>query len=506
MKKQIVKNISANFLNLVTSIFIGLLLTPVLVKKLGIEVYGILPIALFLTFYMGVIAQSLTASVNRFLMEKFIADKIDEANIIFSTSFVLVFIYVLVVGLVLVFPVTHIGLFLAIPAGHLSEAVDLFLFVLASFMIAMISSSVSVSMYAKNRIDLMQLGNIVRNIVKVVLILAFLHFGFISLAYVGLSILLSELAYLIYAVVIWRLLTPELLLKITLFRKSKIKEITLFSGWILFDQIGTILFLKTDLILVNALMGSKANGEYSIATQFSDLLRSMSGLVASSLGPMMIIFYEQNQSDLLISMTIAFVKFLSLTIAVPIILLCLFSKEILTLWLGEHFVHLAPLVCLVTLPLIINLGTLPILSINIAIKKIQIPAIINFILAIIGIGLSLALYKLTHLGYYAIAISYLLTLTIKNSIFIPWYAALIMRKPKTIFFRAHFNSIMFSAIFFILSYYCKSLFVGYNLNFFVEIIILGFIGMILSLVFYSKTERNIFFNLFKRRVNNENGS
>ncbi|EHH7855746.1 flippase, partial [Escherichia coli] len=51
MKKQIIKNISANFTNLIVSIFIGLLLTPLLVKSLGIEVYGVLPIALFLTFY-----------------------------------------------------------------------------------------------------------------------------------------------------------------------------------------------------------------------------------------------------------------------------------------------------------------------------------------------------------------------------------------------------------------------------------------------------------------------
>lgn len=156
-----------------------------------------------------------------------------------------------------------------------------------------------------------------------------------------------------------------------IFRKDKVKRLTSFSGWILFDQIGSILFLKTDLILVNSLSGSKANGEYSIATQFSDLLRSLAGLVAGSLGPMMVILYEEKKLEELTSLTITFVKFLSLTIAIPIIILCVYSKEILELWLGSGFVFLSPLICIVTLPLIINLGTLPILSINIAVKKFK---------------------------------------------------------------------------------------------------------------------------------------
>ena len=94
MKKQIAKNISSNFLNLIISIIIGLILTPVLVKKLGVSVYGLIPIALFLTFYMGVIAQSLTASVNRFLIEKFISKEIRQASEIFSTSLILILLYV----------------------------------------------------------------------------------------------------------------------------------------------------------------------------------------------------------------------------------------------------------------------------------------------------------------------------------------------------------------------------------------------------------------------------
>lgn len=498
MKKQIAKNISSNFLNLIISIIIGLILTPVLVKKLGVSVYGLIPIALFLTFYMGVIAQSLTASVNRFLIEKFIAKEIRQASEIFSTSLILILLYVSLLCSLLFFPIIHIGYFLNIPSGYEADTVNLFLAVLFSFALAMISSSISVSMYAKNRIDLMQVGNIIRNISKVSAIFVFLNFGFISLTYIGVSIILSEVCYLVYAVITWKILTPELTIKLKYFKKSRAKEITAFSGWVFFDQVGTILFLKTDLVLVNMLMGSKANGEYSVATQFSDLLRSMAGLVASSLGPVMVIMYEKKQLKQLADIAIAFVKFLSLTLAVPIIILCVYSKEILQLWLGTDFVKLAPLMILMILPLIINLGTLPILSINIAVKKIQIPAVVNIVLALCGILLSLILFNKTSFGYYSIAIAYTLTLTIKNSLFIPWYAAAIMNKPRYTFFTTHLKTVIFSMIFLILAYYLKLSLQSYDLNILLQWSGLAIIGFCATLIFYTKSERNIFLSFLKR--------
>lgn len=501
MKKQIAKNITSNFLNLTISIAIGLILTPVLVKKLGVSVYGLIPIALFLTFYMGVIAQSLTASVNRFLIEKFISNEIQQASEIFSTSFTLIVFYVSILSALLLLPILHIGYFLNIPTGYQSDAINLFLAVLFSFAIAMLSSSISVSMYAKNRIDLMQIGNIVRNISKVSAIFIFLEMGFVSLTFIGISIILSEVFYLLYAIIIWRILTPELEIKLKFFKKNRAKEITAFSGWVFFDQIGTILFLKTDLILVNMLMGSKANGEYSVATQFSDLLRSMAGLVASSLGPVMVIMYEKQQLKQLADITIAFVKFLSLTLAVPIIILCVYSKEILDLWLGADFVKLAPLMTLMVLPLIINLGTLPILSINIAVKKIKIPAVVNIILALSGIFLSLIIYYKTSLGYYSIAIAYTLTLTIKNTLFIPWYAAAIMNKPRYTFFTTHLKSVIFSVIFLTSTYYLKKSMQPVDLNIILQWVVLVIVGFSMTLFFYTKSERQIFISFLKRNKN-----
>ncbi|WP_426724125.1 hypothetical protein [Enterobacter cloacae complex sp. 339J8] len=171
------------------------------------------------------------------------------------------------------------------------------------------------------------------------------------------------------------------------------------------------------------------------------------------------------------------------------------------LWLGADFVKLAPLMTLMVLPLIINLGTLPILSINIAVKKIKIPAVVNIILALSGIFLSLIIYYKTSLGYYSIAIAYTLTLTIKNALFIPWYAAAIMNKPRYTFFTTHLKSVIFSIIFLTSTYYLKKSMQPIDLNIILQWVVLVIVGFSMTLFFYTKSERQIFISFLKRNKN-----
>lgn len=502
MKKQIAKNIIINFINLICSIVAGLILTPFLVKSLGIEQYGMLPIALFMTFYISVVSQSITSAVNRFLIEQHIAGNTKEANEIFTTSTAIILFYSVGILVTASYFVYHVNSFLNVPDVFLTETRGLFLFVLGSICLSVITSAISVSVYVKNRIDLIQIGNIIRNAMKLLLTLFLFHMGYKGLQYVGLAIFLSEILCLIYTVIVWQKITPELLLKKVFFNRGVIRKITSFSGLIIFDQIGSILFLKTDLLLINKLMGSRQNGDYAIATQFSDLLRSLAGLVAGSLAPVMMMLYEKKEYEKLTSLTISFVKLLSLCIAIPIVLLCVYSKEILFFWLGPDFVHLYKLVWVVTFPLIINLGTLPILSINLAVKKIKIPAMMNFLLACGGMILSLQLFYSTNLGYYAVAIAFAISLTIKNAIFIPWYAAGIINASKFTFFKTHITSLIFSFTFGCLAYLLKGVFTGSGIVLFLGGAVSAILGLIISLLFYSKKERVGIINLFMKKREN----
>ena len=58
--KQILRNLFYNSLNVLFNIIIAIFYIPYLVDKLGILAYGIVPLALVINNYIGVITVSLT--------------------------------------------------------------------------------------------------------------------------------------------------------------------------------------------------------------------------------------------------------------------------------------------------------------------------------------------------------------------------------------------------------------------------------------------------------------
>lgn len=63
---QISINIWSNIANLITNVIVGLYYTPYLVHQLGIAAYGVVPLALIINQYIGLVTGSLTTSFSRF--------------------------------------------------------------------------------------------------------------------------------------------------------------------------------------------------------------------------------------------------------------------------------------------------------------------------------------------------------------------------------------------------------------------------------------------------------
>ncbi|WP_425337930.1 lipopolysaccharide biosynthesis protein, partial [Escherichia coli] len=184
--------------------------------------------------------------------------------------------------------------------------------------------------------------------------------------------------------------------------------------------------------------------KYSIITQFSDLLRSMAGLIGGVLGPVMMILYSRNEQEKMAEMTKIFMKAMSLTMAIPIVVICVFSKEIIELWVGPAYDNIAYLVWFIVFPLIINLGTIPLFTINIAMNKVKVPSILNVIFGCIGLLTALSLVNFYHMGLEGIALGFVLATTLKNSLFTPLYAAYILNLSKITFLAVHIRVIVFS--------------------------------------------------------------
>jgi membrane protein EpsK len=142
--------------------------------------------------------------------------------------------------------------------------------------------------------------------------------------------------------------------------------------------------------------------------------------------PMVLTFYAREHTETLIRVTKSAVKLMGLAMALPIGLVCGFSPQLLTVWLGAEYAFLAPLVVLLTLHLIVNLAVLPLFSINTAYNRVRVPGIVTLIMGIGNFALAVILALFSGWGYYGVAASGAIVLTLKNAIFTPWYATKVL--------------------------------------------------------------------------------
>lgn len=424
--KQVPKNLFANVLYFILNIIIGLFLVPFFIDSLGVASYALVPLATSLTGYVNLVVQSLNTSVSRYLTIDLQRKEFKKANITFNTAlFGTLGIILLMLPLAILISY-YAPSFFEIPTSQENAARILFLGVISSFLLRAWGSNFGVSLFAYNRLDLQNLVNAVNILVQVGLIILLFRFYSPSLVYIGLAYLIGAATAFILTIVFSRKINPHLKVNIKDFRRSKVNEITGMGGWVIINQIGTLLFLQIDLIVVNKLFGTVAGGEYSVVLTWSMLLRTIAGMLVGVLTPVILTYYAKKRIDELIEVSKKAVKFTGLAMALPIGYICGFAPQLLSLWVGPEFARLSLLMVLMLSHLVINLPVMPLFAINVAYNKVRIPGIVTFFMGIGNFLLAVMIPYLTGWNYYGVALAGAIMLTLKNAFFTPWYATKVL--------------------------------------------------------------------------------
>ena len=329
-----------------------------------------------------------------------------------------------------------------IPEGQGFEVTLLFLMVLSSVLVQEFRSNFTNTFYASNRLDVINGLNILVTLLQVVFIVAFFTVASPMLGLVGLAYLLASLITLVATVVVSRRLSPGLKVSARDIDRTRLWHLGGMSWWVVVNQVGALLYLYIDLIVVNIFFGPVIGGRYAVVLAWGTVLRGIAGNLAGIIGPMILIAYARGKSDQVIQISKSAVKMMGISLALPIGLILGFSPQILTLWVGPDYASLSPLMWVLVIHLIINLAVLPLFTINIAYNKVKIPGIVTVLMGTGNLVLAVALAALTPLGYLGVALAGLVMLTSKNALFTPWYATKVMEIPSHTFTR----SILFGAI------------------------------------------------------------
>lgn len=428
-------NLISNIIYFILNVVIGLMLVPFFLDSLGTVAYGLIPLATSITSYITMVIDALNTSISRFLTLDLQRADVKQANETFNTAlFGTLGIILLMIPVALV-AAWYAPMFFNIGDLPTSDVFLLFALIFGSVLIRAWSSNFTVTLFAYNRLDLWNYVNIVNLFIQVMLVVVSFQLLGPSLALVGLAYIGAATTALAMAFILSKRTCPNLKIMPALFVRSRFGEIGRLSTWVLINTIGWLLNTQVALIIVNRLFGEVAGAEYSLAVIWSTLLISIASLVTNLFTPMTYSYYARQDREGLINFTSMMIKVVGLFVALPVALVCIFSPQLLTIWVGIEFAHLAPLIWICVVPVILQMMASCMSPITVAYNRVRCLAVLTLPLGFLNIMLALLLPSVFDIGMYGVGLAGFITLLLRYGIINPLVTAYIIQVPVFTYMR-----------------------------------------------------------------------
>lgn len=432
--RQVAINFGSMFVLIGINFLGSFLLTPFLIGIFDVGLYSFIPLTQSLVDYSTIVTTSLSASINRFFTLNVANEDWKGANNTFTNAILgTSIVSAVIIGLAVVFS-QYLPTFFDIPQGVETHVAVLFVSTAFAVVLVFMAVPFSASLYASNRLDLQNLVQILRVVIRISVIILLCLITIPRITYVGYGAIAGGVVLLGAAILLQHRMTPQVKLSPSGVDLDHLKAMSGMSGWTIVNQTGSLLFLNTDLLITNLLLGAAMGGVYGAIAQIPIYIRLIVSFINSTLSPVVMIMFAQGEFARIHRLSFLIVKFTGLGMAAVIGSIVGFGQSFLVLWLGEDFGTYAPLLSLAVFHYCVNQAVTPLFPVQIAYNKVRLPAVVTLVMG--GANVLLALVLGNRYGLAGIIAAYGIVLTIKNSIFTPIYTARIQSLPWTYYYRA----------------------------------------------------------------------
>ena len=192
-----------------------------------------------------------------------------------------------------------------------------------------------------------------------------------------------------------------------------------------------MLLTGLDLLIANIFISGEAMGILSIAKTVPSAIQSLVVLIASVFTPSFTILYAQNKIGQMINETKTAMKIQALIMTVPIVGFIVLGTDFYRLWLPnkseQEIMQISILSLLTVLPWLLNAYVECLYSHNAITNKVKGSVLVTIVLGILSTVIVIVLLKYTNLGVYAIAGVSSVIITLRILIFVPLYAAYVLK-------------------------------------------------------------------------------
>ncbi len=435
-KKRLIINVASNVVAVVANVGINIWMAPYLIRNLGREVYGMIPLVISFIAFFNLFTMSIVNAVSRYVSIYLGQDELEKGNVYFNSALSALLILCSVLLIPLIFLSIWFSDIFQVPKGFESDTRLMFIIVIFSSFFMVLRSPFRVSTFITHRFDLYNLGEILSKLLRIpVLVLCFYFFG-PALKYFGLSFMAMACFALLVSMFFTKTLTPHLKINLKVSQWKSIVSMGKMSSWMTINEIGALLYLTISFSLINLFLGPEQVTRFSLIALWVTMLAVFGGTLNNIFTPVIYQYVAENRLDDMAIQARRAMKFIGLMMALPVGLLCGVSEPMLRIWVGESFTDLWPLSWLLVGPWLITIIARPVFSIDRGVNKVKVPAIVTLVVGVLNVILSIVLMKYTSLGIYGVALSLTICLVGKNFFFEPAYAASVIKHKKTIFIKS----------------------------------------------------------------------
>ncbi|WP_343246855.1 lipopolysaccharide biosynthesis protein [Diplocloster hominis] len=459
-KKQTGLNLMSNTVSYSANLIISFLLTPFLINALGRETYSFYPVANTIVSYMSILTNAMNSMASRFVTVSLVKGDDLEANKYYSS----VLISDLIISIILLVPmflfVFFIDAFMDIPINSLAAIKSLFILVFSSALINILATVFGIATFAKNRIDLRSIRELILAGLKLVLFFVLYKFFIPSIIYIGIVALAISSLNILIQIKYTKMLLPEIKISKNYFSWKHIKILFTSSIWNAINTLGNNLIVGMSIILANIYYGAGASGTYSIANTIPQFINGVITMLIGVFFPVITYKYALNDRNGLIKEIINSQKLVGILGCTIISVFIALSSNFFTLWTpGEDPYYLSTLSLISILPHFFITCTWTLVNLNVVMNKVKVPAIVTMSLGILNIIIVFLvnyLFKpdLISLPFISSSIQ-----IISVGLFIPLYACKNLKLKWYTFYPTVIKSILCSLIIICFLSYFKEFFV-----------------------------------------------
>lgn len=336
--KKMFRNSSYNVFAMIINLITFALLTPFLVKGLGVELYGIYLTISAITGFMSIMDLGIAGASVRQFSHYFTLKEYRKFNQVYTISLLIYTVLGLVIFM-LILLITNSNiisiLFGSQSAQYYSEiGIALFISAFTVFlnMVLLVNSNISMALQQNN---FYALGKIIITISQAILTIAMvlLNFGLIG-------VVIAKLISVLIGIISYTVINKRIISSIKMvfeFDYLLFKDLISFGLYNSVTQISNGVIAQLDRVLISMFLGPEYVSYYAIPMTAAQRIHSLVSTAANVIFPVTSELKANKKIELLINLykkSQNIILFISSILILPFLL---FSEEVLSIWIGQDF-------------------------------------------------------------------------------------------------------------------------------------------------------------------------